>query len=60
MHIYDSRRDGGQGETVVVLHGANPVSYFDDLVEALVPHYRVLVPQLPGWGKSPPLAAGQG
>lgn len=64
MHIFDSRsdsrRDRSQDETVIVLHGANPVSYFDDLVEALEPHYRVLVPELPGWGESPPLAAGQG
>jgi hypothetical protein len=37
MHIIDR----GRGETVVLLHGANPVSYFDDLVEALAPHYRV-------------------
>lgn len=56
MHILDR----GQGKTVVLLHGANPVSYFEDLVEALVPHYRVLMPQLPGWGKSPALSEGQG
>ncbi|MDA3948169.1 MAG: alpha/beta fold hydrolase [Spirochaeta sp.] len=55
MHIIDR----GRGETVVLLHGANPVSYFDDLVEALAPHYRVLVPELPGWGKSPALVEGQ-
>lgn len=63
MHIFDSRsdsrHDSGQEETVVLLHGANPVSYFDDLVEALVPQHRVIVPQLPGWGESPPLAESQ-
>lgn len=51
--------DRGWGEPVVLLHGASPVSYFDELVEALVPHYRVLVPELPGWGTSPPLPEGQ-
>ena len=28
--------DRGVGEAVVLLHGANAVSYFDDLVTALV------------------------
>jgi pimeloyl-ACP methyl ester carboxylesterase len=44
--------DQGEGEAVVLIHGANPVSYFDDLVEALRDEYRVLVPHIPGWGRS--------
>ncbi|MFW5694849.1 MAG: alpha/beta fold hydrolase [Alkalispirochaeta sp.] len=56
MHIFER----GDGDAVVLVHGANPVSYFDELVEALVPRYRVLVPHLPGWGESSPLPEGQG
>lgn len=56
MHVFDQ----GEGETVVLLHGANPVSYFDELLEALLPRHRVVVPDLPGWGKSPALREGQG
>ncbi len=55
MRIFDR----GEGEAVVLLHGANPVSYFNDLVAALVAHNRVLVPEIPGWGESPVLPAGQ-
>ncbi len=50
----------GKGDAVVLLHGANPVSYFDELVAALAPGHRVLVPHMPGWGESPPLPEGQG
>ncbi|MFW6228546.1 MAG: alpha/beta fold hydrolase [Alkalispirochaeta sp.] len=52
--------DRGDGDAVVLLHGANAVSCFDELVTALEPRYRVLVPELPGWGDSPPLPEGQG
>ena len=56
MYIFER----GKGDAVVLLHGANPVSYFDELVAALAPRHRVLVPHLPGWGESPPLSNGQG
>ncbi|NBC29583.1 MAG: alpha/beta fold hydrolase, partial [Spirochaetes bacterium] len=56
MYIFER----GEGETVILLHGANPVSYFDELVAALAHRHRVLVPHLPGWGESPPLPEGQG
>ncbi len=56
MHMFDK----GEGSAVVLLHGANPVSYFDELVDALTPRHRVLVPQMPGWGESPSLPEGQG
>lgn len=51
--------DRGDGDAVVLLHGANAGSYFDELVAALEPRHRVLVPHLPGWGESPPLPEGQ-
>lgn len=56
MRIFDR----GEGEAVVLLHGANPVSYFNDLVAELIPHNRVLVPELPGWGGSSVIDGGQG
>jgi pimeloyl-ACP methyl ester carboxylesterase len=41
----------------MLLHGApSPVSDFAPLVAALMPDYRVIVPELPGYGKSPMLA----
>jgi 3-oxoadipate enol-lactonase len=55
MYIFER----GKGDAVVLLHGANPVSYFDELVAALAPSHRVLVPHLPGWSESPPLSDGQ-
>ncbi|MFW6328498.1 MAG: alpha/beta fold hydrolase [Alkalispirochaetaceae bacterium] len=51
--------DRGDGEAVVLIHGANPVSYFDELLEALEARHRVIVPEMPGWGDSPPLPEGQ-
>jgi pimeloyl-ACP methyl ester carboxylesterase len=55
MYVFEQ----GTGADVIVLHGANPVDYFDALVAALVPNHRVLVPHMPGWGKSPEMDAGQ-
>lgn len=55
MHIIEH----GEGEAVVLLQGANPVSYFERLVTVLETQHRVIVPELPGWGKSPALSGGQ-
>ncbi len=50
MHL----EEHGQGPSVVLLHGApSSLDVFDPLVAALTKRYRVLVPHLPGYGKSP-------
>lgn len=56
MYVYEE----GEGEAVVLLHGANPPSHFDELARALSREHRVLVPHMPGWGESPALREGQG
>lgn len=49
-------RDVGSGPVVVLLHGTpSPASDWAPLVEALAAAYRVLVPDLPGYGRSPRL-----
>lgn len=48
--------DVGQGPAVLLLHGSpSAVAYFDPLVTALQGQRRVLIPELPGYGRSPPL-----
>ena len=52
-------RDVGRGPAVVLLHGTpSPASDWFPLIDALAPRYRVLAPDLPGYGKSaaPPSA----
>lgn len=47
--------DSGQGTTVVLLHGMpSPPRHFDRLRERLQRRHRVLVPHLPGYGRTPP------
>lgn len=47
-------QDLGQGETVLILHGNGAdAQFYRPLVEALAPDYRVLVPDLPGYGRTP-------
>ena len=49
-------REFGAGEPVMVLHGApTRPGHLDRLAEALAPRYRVLVPDLPGYGQSEPV-----
>jgi len=44
----------GAGPTVVLLHGlTGSHEYFAPLADALVPHYRVITPDLLGFGRSP-------
>jgi pimeloyl-ACP methyl ester carboxylesterase len=44
---------GGQGETVVLLHGIfGEKDHWVDFARRLTPHYRVIVPDLPGYGAS--------
>lgn len=46
----------GEGPAVLLIHGCpSPTSHFAPLVEALKGRYRVLVPHLPGYGRSAPL-----
>lgn len=48
--------DTGSGPAVMLLHGApSAVADFAPLVRALSPDHRVLVPELPGYGRSPRL-----
>lgn len=47
----------GAGPPVLLLHGAPiPAGYMLPLARALAPHHRVLLPDLPGYGGTPPLA----
>jgi pimeloyl-ACP methyl ester carboxylesterase len=48
----------GAGEPVVLLHAFGPgfdAGQWRGAAEALAPHFRVLAPDLPGWGRSAPL-----
>ncbi|MCB5912108.1 alpha/beta fold hydrolase [Streptomyces pinistramenti] len=52
-------RTGGQGEPVVLLHGAPKTSYhWRDVVPYLTPHHTVITPDLRGFGDSAPAATG--
>jgi 3-oxoadipate enol-lactonase len=53
-------RELGTGPTILALHGTpSPAEDFMPLAERLASRYRVLVPDLPGYGKSPaPADAG--
>jgi abhydrolase domain-containing protein 6 len=45
--------EGGSGETVLLLHGIfGEKDHWNDFARALVPRYRVIVPDLPGYGES--------
>ncbi len=51
--------DRGQGPAVVLLHGAPGTrESFHPLAAALESDHRVLIPDLPGYGQSPPLPRG--
>lgn len=45
--------EGGQGPTIVLLHGfaANKETWLET-VKGLTDHFRVIAPDLPGWGES--------
>ncbi|WP_030463649.1 alpha/beta fold hydrolase [Kitasatospora sp. NRRL B-11411] len=51
--------EAGQGHPVVLLHGGGPGatgwSNYAPNVEALSRHFRVIAPDLPGWGESDPV-----
>ncbi|NMM47415.1 alpha/beta fold hydrolase [Marinigracilibium pacificum] len=54
MTIY--HQEAGQGPAVVLLHGfCEDNSLWNGLIDALAHDYRVLAPDLPGFGKSNPL-----
>jgi pimeloyl-ACP methyl ester carboxylesterase len=49
--------EGGQGETVVLLHGFGAsADSWNRFAKPLTKHYRVMAPDLPGWGASTRLA----
>ena len=50
--------DLGSGEVVVLLHGfaGTAHAHFDPLIEALTPTYRIIAPDLRGYGRSARLA----
>ena len=53
MFVWES----GGGDAVLFLHGTpSPAADWMPIAEALAPRYRVLVPELPGYGRSPALA----
>lgn len=48
-----SYEDEGKGEPVLLLHGIPTASFiWRHQIEALAPHFRVVAPDLPGWGSS--------
>ncbi|MEU3492135.1 alpha/beta hydrolase [Kitasatospora cineracea] len=51
--------EAGQGHPVVLLHGGGPGatgwSNYSPNIEALSRHFRVIAPDLPGWGESDPV-----
>lgn len=45
--------EGGEGPTIVLLHGfASNKEVWLEMVKSLGSHFRVIVPDLPGWGES--------
>ena len=48
--------EAGTGQAVVMLHGGGPgasgVSNYSRNIDALAAHYRVIVPDMPGYGRS--------
>ncbi len=45
--------DGGSGEPIVLVHGfTGSKENWLDLARRLTPRYRVVIPDLPGWGES--------
>ncbi|HEX7826668.1 MAG TPA: alpha/beta fold hydrolase, partial [Mycobacterium sp.] len=48
--------EAGSGPAVVLLHGGGPgasgVTNYSRNIDALAQHYRVLVPDMPGYGRS--------
>lgn len=48
--------EAGSGEAVIMLHGGGPgasgVSNYSRNIDALAAHFRVIVPDLPGYGRS--------
>ncbi len=51
--------DGGSGEPLLLLHGLGASrSTFDMVAAQLVGRYRVLIPDLPGFGESGPALDG--
>lgn len=55
LHIFER----GSGPAVLLLHGAPyPAEYLSPLVRDLERDHRVLVPDLPGYGRSPALPPG--
>jgi 3-oxoadipate enol-lactonase len=53
--------DAGTGDPAVVLLHAFPVSsgMWEDQIVALAPRWRVVAPDLPGFGQSPPSGSGE-
>ena len=44
---------GGAGEPLIFLHGADGLTEWPALLDDLAQHYDVIVPDLPGFGRSP-------
>lgn len=51
--VHWSYYEGGKGHPVVLLHGvASTKAVWLSVAAQLTPHYRVVIPDLPGWGQS--------
>lgn len=45
--------EGGQGQTIVLLHGfGDRKEVWLDTAKLLTPHFHLIIPDLPGWGES--------
>ncbi|WP_426662055.1 alpha/beta fold hydrolase [Rhodanobacter aciditrophus] len=45
--------EGGQGPTIVLLHGfADSKEVWLEVARQLTPHFHLIIPDLPGWGES--------
>lgn len=51
--------EGGQGPTIVLLHGfVSTKDVWLPLAKLLTPHFHLVIPDLPGWGDSSRVAGG--
>ena len=45
--------EGGQGQTIVLLHGlGDSKEVWLEVAKLLTPHFHLIIPDLPGWGES--------
>ena len=59
VHVWDTRDEGAQGKSLVLLHGYLETMYiYNELIDALKAHYRIITLDLPGHGLTDSAPAG--